>query len=136
MCIAFLDRGSIPAEAGAPFSSVSVHVFCSTTAHCSGSVLFSFCLQATYVHLQPHSLEALQARITAAILANPPLLYEPEEAAAKAAAEAVKEVEAAAARSELFDVVVTLDPEVSPATNGSCLLAKELDCQGPHPAAA
>lgn len=72
-------------------------------------------LQASYLYLQPHSLEALQARIKAEILANPPLLYEPEEAAAKAAAEAVKEAEAAAAKSELFEAVVPLDQKVSTA---------------------
>lgn len=90
---------------------------CLLCNNCSGYArVVLFCLQATYIHLQPHSLEALQARITAAILANPPLLYEPEEAAAKAAEEAVKEAEAAAARPELFDAVVTLDPQVSPAS--------------------
>lgn len=69
-------------------------------------------LQASYLYLQPHSLEALQARIKAEILATPSLLYEPEEAAAKAAAEVVKEAEAAAAKPELFEAVVPLDPQV------------------------
>lgn len=69
-------------------------------------------LQASYLYLQPHSLEALQARITAEIMANPPLHYEPEEAAAKAAAEAVQQARAAAARPELFDALVSLDPQV------------------------
>jgi len=69
-------------------------------------------LQACYLYLQPHSIEALQARITAAVMANPPLYYEPEEAAAKAAAEAVREAGAAAARPELFDALVSLDPQV------------------------
>lgn len=62
--------------------------------------------------MQPHSLEALQARIRAEILANPPLLYEPEEAAEKAAAEAAQEAEAAASKPQLFDAVVQLDPQV------------------------
>jgi hypothetical protein len=63
--------------------------------------------------LQPHWLEALQAHIRAEILANPPLLYEPDEAAAKAAAEAAQEAETAASKSQLFDAVVPLDPQVS-----------------------
>jgi hypothetical protein len=70
-------------------------------------------MQAAYLYLQPHSLEALQARITAEVLADPPLLYEPEEAAAKAATEAVKEAQAANAKPELFDVVVPLNPQVT-----------------------
>lgn len=60
----------------------------------------------------PSSLDVLQARITAEVLANPPLHYEPEEAAAKAAAAAVREAQAAAARPELFDAVVSLDEQV------------------------
>lgn len=70
-------------------------------------------LQATYLYLQPHSVEALQARIRAEILANPPLLYEPDEAATKAAAETAQEAEAAASKPQLFDAVVPLDPQVS-----------------------
>jgi hypothetical protein len=65
------------------------------------------------LYLQPHSLEDLQARIKAEVLANPPLLYEPEEAAAQAAAEAVKEAQAAKDRPELFDVVVPFNPQVT-----------------------
>lgn len=81
-------------------------------AQCSQHCCVHACLQATYLYLQPHCLEALQARITAEVLANPPLLYEPEEAAAKAVAEAVKEAQAANARPELFDAVVPLNPQV------------------------
>lgn len=68
--------------------------------------------QASYLYLQPHCLEALEARITAEMLANPPLYYEPEEAAAKAAAEAVREAQDAAAQAGLFDAMVPLDPQV------------------------
>jgi hypothetical protein len=64
------------------------------------------------VYLQPSSLEALQARITAEFLANPPLHYEPDEAAAAAAARAAGEVAAALRAAGLFDAVITHDAEV------------------------
>lgn len=61
-------------------------------------------------------------------MANPPLLYEPEEAAAKAAAEATKEAEVAAARPELFDAVVSLDPQV----RTRCTKRDALHCMHMH----
>jgi hypothetical protein len=69
--------------------------------------------------LAPPSLEQLAQRVRADVLANPPLEYEPEDAAAAAAAEAVHQAEVAtAAGARLFDVVIAHDPDDSHATLG------------------
>eukprot|EP00882_Tetradesmus_deserticola_P025095 GHRQ01027539.1.p1 GENE.GHRQ01027539.1~~GHRQ01027539.1.p1 ORF type:complete len:249 (+),score=51.84 GHRQ01027539.1:65-811(+) len=68
-------------------------------------------LQGTYVYLQPPSLEQLRDRVSADVLANPPLQHEPAEAAQAAAAEAAAEASAAAARRDLFDEVLVHDPQ-------------------------
>jgi hypothetical protein len=70
--------------------------------------------QAKYVLLQPRSLAVLQRRLRAAVLANPPLGYEPEGAVAAVSAEAAAEVAAGEAARErgVFDAVVEVDLEV------------------------
>lgn len=77
-------------------------------------------MQATYIYLQPPSLERLQQRISADVLANPPLHHEPADAAAAAAAEAVKEASAAAAQPELFDAVLVHEPQVGSTCTPKC----------------
>jgi hypothetical protein len=70
----------------------------------------AFPLQGTYVYLQSPSLEQLRDRVSADVLANPPLQHEPAEAAEAAAAEAAAEASAAAAQHELFDEMLVHDP--------------------------
>lgn len=69
-------------------------------------------MQGTYVYLQPPSLDQLRERVSADVLANPPLQHEPAEAAQAAAEEAAAEASAAAARPELFDEVLVHHPQV------------------------
>jgi hypothetical protein len=57
-------------------------------------------------------LDQLCERVSADVLANPPLQHEPAEAAAAAAAEAAAEASAAAAQRELFDEMLVHDPQV------------------------
>jgi hypothetical protein len=70
------------------------------------------CLQGIYVYLKPPSLDQLRERVSADVLANPPLQHEPAEAAQTAADEAAAEASAAAARRELFDEMLVHDPQV------------------------
>jgi guanylate kinase len=81
-----------------------------TVRHTCCGIMFS---QGTYVYLQPPSLEQLRERVSADVLANPPLQHEPAEAAEAAAAEATAEASAAAAQRELFDEMLVHDPQVT-----------------------
>eukprot|EP00879_Flechtneria_rotunda_P032088 GHRR01035240.1.p1 GENE.GHRR01035240.1~~GHRR01035240.1.p1 ORF type:complete len:660 (+),score=243.45 GHRR01035240.1:528-2507(+) len=74
--------------------------------------------KATYVYLQPPSLQQLRERVKCNLLANAPPQHDPAHAADAAAAEAVKEAAAAAEQAQLFDAVITHDPQELLSTAG------------------